>query len=652
MDLIDYKDIDSISWYNFERTPTFNISWHMTDCCNYNCSYCFDKKKQKESLDKLKEKGLKTDIDETQLLKTADYINNLLSIASFNGKVTTIHYTLIGGEVSLLGDKLLNIINILSSNNSYKYTFNITTNLSYSYDYYKSLIDVAAHNDRITKFVILGSYHSEFTNKETYSNKLIKLKQYVDDNYFNNIILRSSIVIRTDNFEEVKWLSAKLGQVDIYQSIRRQLKDDKTVISYPTEISEWINNHDKDYLQVGVRTVSGETKKYPLSYIKEVLLSNKDFNTNNKLCVSNALQIRGDELRDSPCQSRNLIGHVGDNIDLGKLFYKEKICELKNDRACSFCSNFEFSINGTSLSQNGIIDINNDNKLKNRSIIFRLDQKDNDVFNESEIINIIKNYPVIDTNIFGCTKIIFRIRTSQFSNFIILFNKIKEIFKNYNYLDISYINFVVDTIDDIFLKTILLYDISYRFYITYDNNINSKIDKLKYLSSKIIVYVSNTIEFKEVNNLGLQNIEIYPVDDSMDNTTNNNLISNTEINITYNNSKLSLPYYRVEKGFNNYDYYINCNRRITIFYDKLTPYIRVGSCCCNNINSFSINDFLVLETTERFKDYISSPYILCTNKNAIVKHIINDNTCIKKNYIDERFATNITTDFLKTGLAE
>ena len=51
MDLIDYKDIDSISWYNFERTPTFNISWHMTDCCNYNCSYCFDKKKQKEALD-------------------------------------------------------------------------------------------------------------------------------------------------------------------------------------------------------------------------------------------------------------------------------------------------------------------------------------------------------------------------------------------------------------------------------------------------------------------------------------------------------------------------------------------------------------------------------------------------------------------------
>ena len=78
--------------------------------------------------------------------------------------------------------------------------------------------------------------------------------------------------------------------------------------------------------------------------IKDVLYSNSKFTTYGKFCKSNAIQIRGIEVRDSPCTSNKVIGTIYDDIRLEEYYFKDKVCNISKTKICSFGSNFEIQI--------------------------------------------------------------------------------------------------------------------------------------------------------------------------------------------------------------------------------------------------------------------------------------------------------------------
>lgn len=137
----------------------FNLTYVVTNCCNYHCPYCMQgKKPHKDTCPSLIE-------------KIAKKINNVLYELKQQEK--NIDFHLIGGEVTIYNIKELILENIDLSN---IYRFSMVTNLSNSTEYYKNIFNYLNKNNVNIK--IKASYHPTEVSKENFISKLNDLKEY------------------------------------------------------------------------------------------------------------------------------------------------------------------------------------------------------------------------------------------------------------------------------------------------------------------------------------------------------------------------------------------------------------------------------------------------------------------------------------------
>ena len=100
----------------------FNLTYNVTECCNYHCPYCMQGNKPKKYTNPI------------LIEKISKEINKIIYKLKQQDK--NIDFHLIGGEVSIYDIKNLILKNIDLSN---IYRFSMVTNLSRSVEYYKEL---------------------------------------------------------------------------------------------------------------------------------------------------------------------------------------------------------------------------------------------------------------------------------------------------------------------------------------------------------------------------------------------------------------------------------------------------------------------------------------------------------------------------------
>ena len=139
----------------------FNVKWRLTNCCNFQCSYCARKNKRQKTSD------INTD---QKIIEGA--IGDVARLIVSNNKPTKL--SLIGGEVTLLDlPKILTKLFSLT-NHLIKKVF-IVTNFSREYTYFNNLIDICKDNETILSLTC--SWHNEFISLDAFVEKYNKLNK-------------------------------------------------------------------------------------------------------------------------------------------------------------------------------------------------------------------------------------------------------------------------------------------------------------------------------------------------------------------------------------------------------------------------------------------------------------------------------------------
>ena len=252
----------------------FNLTYNVTECCNYHCPYCMQGNKPKK------------DTNPILIEKISKEINKIIYKLKQQGK--NIDFHLIGGEVSIYDIKNLILKNIDLSN---IYRFSMVTNLSRSVEYYKELLSYLKENN--VNIRIKASYHPTEVSKEDFFNKIKNLKNY-------NII---PSLLLTKNEEINKYV------YDIYNSL-------KEINIQPSVSVERINGIPIDVSFIKNKEILSEDRcKFHVYYSnneKELLtkyeLLNKIKNTKDYLCdINNSKLIIGPKgnIKNACSQQKN-----------------------------------------------------------------------------------------------------------------------------------------------------------------------------------------------------------------------------------------------------------------------------------------------------------------------------------------------------------
>ena len=161
--------------------------------CNFNCSYCFQRKHYLPT-----ETQKKTVEKKYKLYLT--YLNNLYNKSSYNSCVLT----LLGGEITLYD--LNYIFSALKSEK--KIILKIMTNLAKDISYYKNLFE----NNKNLDFLFNVSYHKEFLNFDVYKKKMLEISSFGFENLKK---IKTSLVISNSTplelINDLKDFSYKTG---------------------------------------------------------------------------------------------------------------------------------------------------------------------------------------------------------------------------------------------------------------------------------------------------------------------------------------------------------------------------------------------------------------------------------------------------------
>jgi sulfatase maturation enzyme AslB (radical SAM superfamily) len=169
----------------------FSIYWTMGAACNYRCSYCFQKSRNR-TMPELSEKQIEN------LIKN---IENL--------KEKKVKVDLVGGEPTIFAyyerivvelEKLDNVVNIQTE-----------TNLSKDLHYFENLFNKIVNKEKLT---FSASYHLEFGNFDEFISKALYFNK-------NNIRIYMTIMAHPMKMEEVKLLLEKL-ELNLNKNIRFQ----------------------------------------------------------------------------------------------------------------------------------------------------------------------------------------------------------------------------------------------------------------------------------------------------------------------------------------------------------------------------------------------------------------------------------------------
>lgn len=300
----------------------FSIFINLTAKCNFNCSYCYEKKNDK--------------IYRQLSLQSSDKIVNFLTnskeklLQQKNKKYIRIHF--FGGEPTLNFKALLNIYNNLYSD--LDYYFSIITN-GYNIDDILKNIDNSNRNHIQISYDGIESQKEKRINKnDIFSYEKVKNNIIVLLNANYNVTVKS--VITPDNF---KYLSSNYLDIkDIFNSCNKSGSYFPT-IDYYTKYSEDFTNILKNELI--------KISKFELEELKK---NNKPFlhwfNKNNNHYCSAGKNVFGIDtnLDIVPCEgcfNLNTKEHVICNLNDNNIFDKLKQLEEKlkfiEDNNCKKC---------------------------------------------------------------------------------------------------------------------------------------------------------------------------------------------------------------------------------------------------------------------------------------------------------------------------
>jgi organic radical activating enzyme len=184
--------MDFNSIVNLNEFP-LTVKWRITNCCNYNCSYCLRKNKR-DNIENYKR-------DEQTVINTIPKLAKIIREKNVDTKIE-----LIGGEVSLfnLEDIIERLYNEIP-NNLKRISF--ISNLSKSAEYYNDLIDVCTkHNIELS---IVASFHYEFTTLDNFFEKIKKL------NFNDHFLFKVEMVSTRNNLEQVNELIKRCEENNI-----------------------------------------------------------------------------------------------------------------------------------------------------------------------------------------------------------------------------------------------------------------------------------------------------------------------------------------------------------------------------------------------------------------------------------------------------
>ena len=148
------------------------LKWIITNKCNYNCSYCFEKNF----------KGI--ELSNENLFLTADKINEFMKINNLNTLV------LLGGELFLLDTNIiLKLLEILKGKQ-----LRIITNFFQDNLIYKKIADFS--KDNFSFFEYKFSFHDEYISLKDFFNKIDDFKKICNC----NIVVQFTLDERTEKF--------------------------------------------------------------------------------------------------------------------------------------------------------------------------------------------------------------------------------------------------------------------------------------------------------------------------------------------------------------------------------------------------------------------------------------------------------------------
>lgn len=211
-----YKSSDIIKLDKmYSRSDLINISWKVTQFCNYKCDYCIQRKSWID----------KPDVNQKQIEIIAQKIHDLIMRSKKN-----IRLSFIGGEATLFD--LSKIIPILD--NEYIKQYYLTTNLSRPVDYYLKLENLITETYN-KRYSFVASLHETQCNVDDFFNKMLQLRYgYV------------SIVVTKDNYAEIIEITEKYKdkvKIVLVPEKNNNTKQ-KEVKILPSQVLEYMKEHN------------------------------------------------------------------------------------------------------------------------------------------------------------------------------------------------------------------------------------------------------------------------------------------------------------------------------------------------------------------------------------------------------------------------
>ena len=305
-----------------QKTETdCSIKWRMTSMCNYNCSYCIQRRDGK-LITQLAKRDYGESLAEQneRLKKTASELNELIERAPHE----TFTIKLIGGEVSLLD--LPEILSHLTTKKLKK--IHITTNLSAPVSYWQSVRD-NLQEERALRMEC--SYHEEFVSADDFLAKVDELVRFAS--------ISVETVSTLTNSEAVAELAEKMSVRDVPFKIEADLRKEVDPEERAAKCqSGWVREGVGGDERYRVEFEDGSVRKY--SGRNKMLLDLAEdghyLNIEGHICTTGWNHI--DIFIDKACQRSEGGECYLDKVAIPDFIFREPLpCSGGKSMRCSLC---------------------------------------------------------------------------------------------------------------------------------------------------------------------------------------------------------------------------------------------------------------------------------------------------------------------------
>lgn len=286
----------------------FNISWILGRFCNYKCSYCWPYANTDTY-----------DFQSVNLYKTV--VDKIITQANANN-FYKFHWSFSGGEPTTY-KHLSELLTHITTHTNNQHSIHMTTNLSPSINYWKKWIKETVNFNRKS---ITASFHHEFADEETFSNKILFLMS-------NDVLVTINQVMVPAIFWQIYERCQRFRSKGINVTLKPQSNSDATSIvsDYTDEMLNIMQSESQQHINLHpvyqIKLIDNNNNSW---YIDQAERFNAfSFNKfTDWRCVSGyqSCVIRGNEVKRGYSCHDTILGTLEDF----KLFSEVKPCMTKS----------------------------------------------------------------------------------------------------------------------------------------------------------------------------------------------------------------------------------------------------------------------------------------------------------------------------------